>query len=136
MTGTFKELYLGDLNIHITLHSHCSGRTSCYVKGWNVRSGNVLHYLLLHLFRVLLHFQHCTGHITTGSWKGRGKQYIQLVMVLYCKLPTNSKHLLAFPLEFRPGFELSSQRRGGGGGGGGGQCVTTAPPYPVLSVLQ
>ena len=27
-------------------------------------------------FRVLRRFQHCTGHITTGSWKGRGNQYI------------------------------------------------------------
>ena len=34
-------------------------------------------------------FQHCTGHITTGSWKGRGNQFIQFVRVLYCKLPTN-----------------------------------------------
>ena len=32
-------------------------------------------YLLL-LFGVLRRFQHCTGHITTGSWKGRGNQYI------------------------------------------------------------
>ena len=24
----------------------------------------------------LFRFQHCTGHITTGSWKGRGNQYI------------------------------------------------------------
>ena len=23
-------------------------------------------------------FQHCTDHITTGGWKGRGNQYIQL----------------------------------------------------------
>ena len=28
------------------------------------------------LFGVLRRFQHCTGHITTGSWKGRGNQYI------------------------------------------------------------
>ena len=28
------------------------------------------------LFVVLRRFQHCTGHITTGSWKGRGNQYI------------------------------------------------------------
>ena len=28
------------------------------------------------LFGVLHRFQHCTGHITTGSWKGRGNQYI------------------------------------------------------------
>ena len=34
-------------------------------------------YLILGLRR----FQHCTGHITTGSWKGRGNQYIQLVKV-------------------------------------------------------
>ena len=25
---------------------------------------------------VLRHFQHCAGHITTGSWKARGNQYI------------------------------------------------------------
>ena len=47
----------------------------------------------------LRRFQHCTGHITTGSWKGRGNQYIQLVRVLYCKLPTNGKQLPAFPLK-------------------------------------
>ena len=41
------------------------------------------------LFGVLRRFQHCTGHITTGSWKGRGNQYIQFARVLYCKLPTN-----------------------------------------------
>ena len=40
-----------------------------------------------------------TGYITTGSWKGRGNQYIQFVRVLYCKLPTNGKQLPAFPLE-------------------------------------
>ena len=43
------------------------------------------------LFRILRRFQHCTGHITMGSWKGRGNQYIQFVRVLYCKLPTNGK---------------------------------------------
>ena len=59
---------------------------------------------------ILLHFQHCTGHITTGSWKGRGNQYIQFVRVLYCKLPTNSKQLPAFPLEAVPGFEPRPQR--------------------------
>ena len=31
---------------------------------------------VLFLFGVLRRFQHCTGHITTGSWKGRGNQYI------------------------------------------------------------
>ena len=40
-----------------------------------------------------------------GSWKGRGTQYIQFIRVLYCKLPTNSKQLPAFPLEAMPGTE-------------------------------
>ena len=55
--------------------------------------------VMIYLFGVLCRFQHCTGHITMGSWKGRGNQYIQLVKVLYCKLPTNGKQLPAFPLE-------------------------------------
>ena len=55
-------------------------------------------------------FQHCTGHITTGSWKGRGNQYIQFIRVLYCKLPTNGKQLPAFPLEAIPGTEPWPQR--------------------------
>ena len=56
-------------------------------------------YLFIYLFGVLHRFQHCTGHITTGSWKGRGNQYIQFVRILYCKLPTNGKQLPTFPLE-------------------------------------
>ena len=62
------------------------------------------------LFGVLRHFQHCTGHITTGSWKGRGNQYIQFIRVLHCKLPTNDKQLPAFPLEAMPGTEPRPQR--------------------------
>ena len=46
----------------------------------------------------------------TGSWKGRGNQYIQFVRVLYCKLPTNGKQLPAFPLEAMPGIEPRLQR--------------------------
>ena len=65
---------------------------------------------LLLLFGVLRRFQHCTGHITTGSWKGRGNQYIQFVRVLYCKLPTIGKQLPAFPLEAVPGIEPRPQR--------------------------
>ena len=45
-----------------------------------------------------------------GSWKGRQNQYILLVKVLYCKLPTNSKHLPAFPLEVGPGTKPRPQR--------------------------
>ena len=33
-------------------------------------------FMKVSLFGVLRRFQHCTGHITTGSWKGRGNQYI------------------------------------------------------------
>ena len=36
-----------------------------------------------------------------GSFVGRGNQYLQLVKVLYCKLPTNGKQLPAFSLEVR-----------------------------------
>ena len=53
---------------------------------------------------------HCTSHITTGRFMGRGNHYIQLVKVLYCKLPTNGKQLSTFPLEVGPGFKLQSQR--------------------------
>ena len=44
-----------------------------------------------------------------GSWEGRGNQYIQFVR-LYCKLPTNSKQLPAFPLEVGLGTKSRSQR--------------------------
>ena len=66
--------------------------------------------LCIYLFGVLCRFQHCTGHVTTGSWKGRGNQYIQFVRVLYCKLPTNGKQLPAFPLDAVPGIEPQPQR--------------------------
>ena len=62
------------------------------------------------LFGVLRGFQHCTGHTTTGSWKGRGNQYIQFARVLYCKLPTNGKQLPAFPLKAMTGIEPRPQR--------------------------
>ena len=67
-------------------------------------------HLFIYLFGVLRRFQHCTGHITTGSWKGRGNQYIEFVRVLYYKLPTNGKQLPAFPLEAVPGIEPRPQR--------------------------
>ena len=45
-----------------------------------------------------------------GSWKARGNQYIQFIRLLYCKLPTNSKQLPAFPLNAVPGTEPQPQR--------------------------
>ena len=53
---------------------------------------------------------HCIGHIMKGSFMGRGNQYIQLVQVLYCKLPTNGKQLPAFSLEVGLRIELRPQR--------------------------
>ena len=64
----------------------------------------------IYLFGVLRRFQHCTGHITTGSWKGRGNQYIKFARVLYCKLLTNGKQLPAFPLTAMTGIEPRPQR--------------------------
>ena len=58
----------------------------------------------------LRRFQHCTGYITTGSWKGRGNQYIEFARVLYCKLPTNGKQLPAFPHRALTGIEPRRQR--------------------------
>ena len=69
---------------------------------------HILLVQLIYLFGVLRRFQHCTGHITTGSWKGRGNQCIQFFRVLYYKLPTNGKQLPAFPLEAVPGIEPCS----------------------------
>ena len=76
----------------------------------------------IYLFGVLRRFQHCTGHIAMGSWKGRGNQYIQFVRVLHCKLPTNGKQLPAFPLEAVPGTEPGLRM--------GGESVTTLPLWP------
>ena len=67
-------------------------------------------FIFLYLFGVLRHFQHCTGHITTGSWNGRGNQYIEFSRVLYCKLPTNGKQLPAFPHKAFTGIEPQPQR--------------------------
>ena len=69
-----------------------------------------IYLFIFYLFGVLHRFQHCTGHITTGSWKGRGNQYIEFARVVYCKLPTNGKQLPAFPLEAVSEIEPRPQR--------------------------
>ena len=66
----------------------------------------------MYLFGVLCCFQHCIGHITIGSWEGRGNQRIQFVKVLYCKVPIKDKNLPAFPLEVGQG-EQNPNLRGG-----------------------
>ena len=83
----------------------------------------------LGLFGVLRRFQHCTGHITTGSWKGRGNQYIEFARVVYCKLPTNGKQLPAFPLKAVTGIEPPTSEVGG-------ESVTTLPPWPLTPPLD
>ena len=57
-----------------------------------------------------LFIMNCNVHVTMGSWKGRGNQYIQLVKVLCYKLLTNDKQLPTFPLKVRPGTKLRSHR--------------------------
>ena len=66
--------------------------------------------LFICLFGVLRRFQNCTGHITMGSWKGRGNQFIEFARVVYCKLPTNGKKLPGFPLTAMTGIEPWPQR--------------------------
>ena len=68
------------------------------------------YFIFIYLFGVLQRFQHCTGHITMGSWKGNGNQYFQFIRVLYCKLLTNGKQLPAFPFEAVLGTEPRPQR--------------------------
>ena len=78
------------------------------------------------LFGVLRRFQHCIGHITTGSWKGRGNQYIEFARVVYCKLSTNGKQLPAFPLEPVRGSNPSLR-------GGGRECYHSATVAPEIA---
>ena len=56
-----------------------------------------------------------------GSLVDRGNQYIQLVKVLYCKLPTIDKQLPTFPHRV---WRLNCQR----------ECFTTEAPWPLQSV--
>ena len=64
--------------------------------------------LFIYLFQVLHCFKDCTGHITMGSFVGRGKQNIQLVRVLYCKLPSIGKLQPIFPHKVQ-GLNLSGE---------------------------
>ena len=105
-------------------------------------------FLFIYLFRVFRRFQHCAGHITMGSWKGRGNQYIQLVKVLYCKLPTIGRKLPSFPhrdLNLRPQrWEASSYDQHPSceisgtllpASEVGGESVTTQPPWPPIIIF-
>ena len=63
-----------------------------------------------------------------GSWKDRGNQYIQLVKVLYYKLPTNGKQIPAFPLDVGLGTKPRPQRWR--------VSVTTLPPWPPINPCE
>ena len=95
--------------------------------GFSMESKDSRKFYFIYLFGVLCRFQHYTGHITTGSWKGRGNQYIQFARVVYCKLPTNGKQLPAFSLKAVTGIEPWPQRWEA--------SVTTLPPLP-LKILE
>ena len=86
-------------------------------------------YWLIYLFGVLCRFQHCTGHITTGSWKGRGNQYIQFVRgfcTVNCR-PTASNYQLS---------QLRSCRESNPSLQVGGESVITLPPWPLTPILE
>ena len=91
-------------------------------------SDTALNAVFIYLFGVLRRFQHCTGHITTGSWNGRGNQYIQFVRVLYCKLSTASNYQLSHlrPCQgSNPG--LRGERR---------ECYHSATVAPSLNAVD
>ena len=81
------------------------------------------------LFIWVLHcFQHCTGHITRGSWKGRGNQYIQLVSrfcTVNCR-PTASNYQLP---HLKSGREPNPDLRGGRQ-----ECYHSATVAPTMKV--
>ena len=79
-----KKGFVGLLAFQAHLHFFVRGEGPKVNAVICMLNGHALSGSSVYLFGVLHHFQHCTGHITTGSWKGRGNQYIQFVRVLYC----------------------------------------------------
>ena len=68
-------------------------------------------FLFICLFGVLCRFQHCTGHITMGSWKGRETStYSSLGFCTVNYWPTASNYQLS---HLRPWWGLNPGRRGG-----------------------
>ena len=71
LLGFFLYLYLYSVQYLHILHD-----SMCYMAHLTVQVQSNSQITLFYLFGVLRRFQHCTGYITTGSWKGRGNQYI------------------------------------------------------------
>ena len=124
--GLVRLLYnLGKVHGVDITHDNVCSMLSCFYSHL-LSTGRPISSLFIYLFGALRRFQHCTGHITTGSWKGRGNQYIQFARVVYCKLPTNGKQLPAFPLKAITGIEPPTSEVGG-------ESVTTLPPWPLFT---
>ena len=67
-------------------------------------------YVAFNTVKVIYKCIYVCMYIMTGSWKGRGNQYIEFARVVYCKLPTNGKQLPAFPLKAVTGIKPRPQR--------------------------
>ena len=90
LTATEKQVFLGRLHMRpIQWHLKNNWRVPEALEKVIPVPRSLHPHLDFCLFGVLRRFQHCTGHITTGSWKGRGNQYIEFARVVHCKLPTN-----------------------------------------------
>ena len=82
----------------------------------------MFYLFIFYLFGALRRFQNCTRHITTGSWKGRGNQYIQLGFCTVNCRPTASNYQLSHMRpSWKPNLRASEV---------GGESVTTLPPWP------
>ena len=87
-----------------------------------VHLGQTTIYLGLHYTQYLI------GNIVRSNWKGRGNQYIQLVKILYCKLPAVGKQLSTFPHKVQS-LNLQTSEVGD-------KCVTAAPPWPAKTRVR
>ena len=105
--STFSISFMAGPTIQL---NRCQKAHRSYLATVSLSVGTKATVFYLFYLGFLRRFQHCTGHITTGSWKGRGNQYIEFTRVLYCKLPTNGKQLPAFPHKALTGIEPRPQR--------------------------
>ena len=102
---------------YVELCSNMGNNSWCHQKSV-AKQGT--YWELIYLFELIRLFQHGTGHITKSGFVGRGNQYIQLVKILHCKLPTIGKQLPTLQCNVW-GLNCRPQRRDS-------ECVTTVPP--------
>ena len=100
-------------SVGIVLWLSVEYRISFSTHGWQMNTSKIItcwRYLFIYLgFYVAFN----TVQVISRRVVGRAEEtkYIQFVRVLYCKLPTNSKVLPAFPLEAVTGTEPRPQWR-------------------------